>query len=117
MVRDILTDAARKGCRTGATVGKGYQDVVNDINNILSDNNISSANATITIQIASYTGNSTTPSWGTATTVSSASGFSPKPLDQLSVQVSVTASSVLWFTPVYISKPITSQTLIMLRQG
>jgi Flp pilus assembly protein TadG len=117
MVRDILTDAARKGCRTGAMAGKGYQDLVNDVNNILSDNNIASGKATITIQIASYTGTSTTPKWATPATVSSASAFTPNPLDQISVQVSVPASTVLWFTPVHISKPIVSQTLVMVKQG
>jgi Flp pilus assembly protein TadG len=117
MVRDILTDAARKGCRTGAMAGKGYQDVINDVNNILTDNSIATGNATITIQIASYTGNATTPSWGAFTTVSSASAFKPNPLDQIAVQVSVTASTVLWFSPVYISRSIVSQTLIMVKQG
>ena len=52
MVKDILTDASRKGCRTGATPKKTFQNILDDVNNILSDNHISTANATITIQTA-----------------------------------------------------------------
>jgi Flp pilus assembly protein TadG len=118
MVKDILTNAARKGCRTGVTAGKAYQDVLNDVNNILSDNNITPSNATITVQVASYTGNSTTPSWSAFTTASSGSTFTPNPLDQVLVKVSIPASTVLWFSPVYMSnKAIESETLIMVRQG
>ena len=118
MVKEILTNAARKGCRTGATVGKGYQDILDDVNNILSDNNISTGKATITVQVATYTGTSTTPSWGAFTTVTSASGFNPNALDKISVQVSIHAADVLWFSPVFMTNAtVESETLIMLRQG
>src|SRR5438309_9824553 len=99
MVKDILTNAARKGCRTGVTPGKTYQNVLDDVTNIFSDNNISSANVTITVQIAAYTGNSTTPSWGSFTTVTSNSAFTPNALDQVLVKVEVPAANVLWFSP------------------
>jgi Flp pilus assembly protein TadG len=118
MVKDILTNAARKGCRTGTTSGKGYQNVLDDVNNILSDNNLGSSNSTITVQIASYTGSSTTPSWGSFTTVTTAAAFTPQPLDQVLVKVSIPVSNVLWFSPVFMSnKAIESETLIMVRQG
>lgn len=118
MVKDILTDAARKGCRTGATPGKSYQNVLDDVNNILSDNKISTANASITVQIASYTGSGTTPSWGAFTTVTSGSTFTPSSLDQVSVTVSIPVSTVLWFSPIFLSKQgIESETMIMVRQG
>lgn len=118
MVKDILTNAARKGCRTGVTLSKNYQNILDDVNNIFSDNNVNSSNSTITVQIASYTGNSTTPSWGSFTTVSSNSAFTPKTLDQVLVKVSVPVSNVLWFSPQFMSnKAIESETMIMVRQG
>jgi Flp pilus assembly protein TadG len=117
MVKDILTNAAREGCRTGATTNKTYQNLVSDVNNILSDNNIPTTNATITVQVASYTGTSTSPSWGSFTTVT-ASSFNPSPLDQVSVKVSIPVTSVLWFAPVYMSKlAVQSESVIMVRQG
>jgi Flp pilus assembly protein TadG len=116
MVKDVLTNAARKGCRTGITLTKTYQDILNDVNNILSDNNFPAAS--ITIQVASYTGNSTTPSWGAFTTVTGSSSYKPKALDKVLVKVSVNATDVLWFAPTFMSSTsIESETMIMLRQG
>jgi Flp pilus assembly protein TadG len=118
IVKDILTNAARKGCRTGTTLGKRYQNVLDDVNSILSDNNLGSSNPTLTVQVASYTGNSTTPSWGPFTSVTSGAAFTPQPLDQILVRVSVPVSNVLWFSPVFMAnKSIESETLIMVRQG
>jgi Flp pilus assembly protein TadG len=118
IVKDTLTNAARKGCRTGVTPGKGYQDILNDVNNILTDNNIPAADATITIQVASYTGNSTTPSWGAYTTITSGSSYTPNALDKVSVQVSVPVTDVLWFSPFFTSSTaVESETMVMLRQG
>jgi Flp pilus assembly protein TadG len=118
MAKDILTNAARKSCRTAATNGKTYQNAVDDANNILTDNHISTASATITVQVATYTGNSTTPSWGAFTTVSSNAAFTPNALDKVSVKVSVPATSVLWFAPVFMpTTAVESETLILVRQG
>src|SRR5262249_40199686 len=118
MVKDLLTNAARKGCRTGVTPGKGYQDILNDVNNILTDNNIPPSDATITIQVASYTGTSTTPSWGPPTTVTGGSVFAPNALDQVSVKVSIPVTDVLWFTPFFTSSTaVESEMVVMLRQG
>jgi Flp pilus assembly protein TadG len=118
MVKDILTNAARKGCRTGASTGKTYQNAVDDVNNILSDNSISSGSATVTVQVASYTGSSTTPSWGSFTTVSSNAAFAPSALDKVSIKVAIPASSVLWFAPIFLpNTAIESETMIMVKQG
>jgi Flp pilus assembly protein TadG len=117
MVKDILTNAARKGCRTGISPTMGYSDIVADVNNVLSDNGISSAKATITIQVATYTGNSTTPSWASPATATSET-FAPNALDQISVQVSVKASDVLWFSPYFLGDSfVEAETLYMVRQG
>jgi Flp pilus assembly protein TadG len=117
MVKDILTNAARKGCRTAVTTSKTYADLQSDVNNILSDNGMTPSDATITVKVASYTGTSTTPSWGSFTTVTSSS-FSPKLMDQVSVKVSIPVAKVLWFTPTFMDKAtVKSEVLIMVRQG
>ena len=117
MVKDILTDAARKGCRTGVMPNKTYQDILNDVTNVLTDNNITASSATITVQVASYNGTSTSPSWGSPTTVTSNSSYNPNPLDEVSVKVSVPLANVLWFTPVFLPQGgIESETFTMLRQ-
>jgi Flp pilus assembly protein TadG len=117
-VKDILTNAARKGCRTGVTPGKTYQNVLDDVNDVLSDSHLSSANATITVQIAPYIWNSTTPGWGSLTTVTNDSAFTPNPLDQVLVKVAIPARDVLWFSPQFmLSKAIGSETLTMVKQG
>src|SRR5712692_7380358 len=40
IVKNILSDAARKGCRTGIRSGGNSATISNDVNSILSDNNI-----------------------------------------------------------------------------
>jgi Flp pilus assembly protein TadG len=118
MVKETLTNAARKGCRTGVTPGKTYQNLLDDVNNILTENNITASNAIITVQVAPYTGTSTTPSWGSFTTVTGASSFTPNTLDKVSVKVSIGVTNVLWFLPVFVSSgSVESETLIMLKQG
>src|SRR5262249_8800208 len=101
--KETLTNAARKGCRAGVTPGQTYQNVRDDVNNILPDNNITASNATITVQVAPYTGTSTTPSWGSFTTVTGASSYTPNTLDKVSVKVSIGVTNVLWFLPVFVS--------------
>src|SRR5215471_18457848 len=42
MVKVMLSDAARKGCRTGIQRDKGNSDIVSDCTNIMRDNNLDS---------------------------------------------------------------------------
>ena len=85
--------------------------------NIFSDNNINASNSTITVQVASYTGNTTTPTWGPFTTVSSNTTFNPQPLDKVLVKVSLPVTNVLWFSPHFMpNTAIESETLTMVRQ-
>lgn len=117
MVKDILTNAARKGCRTGVGPTMGYSDIVADVNNVLSDNGIDYSKATVTVQVASYTGTTTVPSWGPFSTETSTT-YAPNPLDQVSVTVSVNAKDVLWFSSYFLNNTaIESETLYMIRQG
>jgi Flp pilus assembly protein TadG len=101
IVKEILSDAAQKGCRTGALPGKANSDVTTDVNNILStDNSISGATTTILVN-------------GQATDVGSATTG-----DQISVKLSVPFSNVTWTTTFFMSgQTIESETVIMMKQG
>lgn len=119
MIKEILSNAARKGCSKGIIAGKTYSDITTEVNDIMTDMGINTSQVTTTIQVATYSGSGTnnTPTWGTAATVTS-STFSPSACDQISVKVSVPVTSVLWFTPVFMpSSSVESETIVMLRQG
>src|SRR5947209_5626474 len=51
MVKEVLNDAARKGCRTAIQPLMANSDVTTAVNNILTDNGISTASASLTIQV------------------------------------------------------------------
>jgi Flp pilus assembly protein TadG len=118
MVKDILTNASRKGCRTGATAFRVYDDIINDATNILNDNNLKAAKATITVQVAPYTGTSSSPSWGPFVPATDDASFTPGAMDMISVKVSLGVTDVLWFSPFFLpSTAVESETVVMLRQG
>jgi Flp pilus assembly protein TadG len=102
MVRQVLTDAARKGCRTGALPDRDNTAVTNDVNDILTDNGLKPTDATVTIQVNGVTANASTAQRN----------------DQLSVKVSIPFAKAAW-TPLFFfsSSSIESETLIMMRQG
>lgn len=119
MIKEILSNAARKGCSKGIIPGKTYSDITSEVNDIMTDMGINTSQVTTTIQVATYSGSGTnnTPTWGTAATVTSGT-FSPSASDQISVKVSVPVSSVLWFTPAFLPiSAVESETIVMLRQG
>lgn len=116
-MKDMLSNAARKGCSTGITINKTYSNITSDVNDILTDQGIDSTKATITVQVASYTGGTTTPSWGSFTTVTTAT-YAPQVLDQVQVKVSIPVTAVLWFAPQYMSQSsLESESVVMVRQG
>ena len=49
-VRQVLNDAVRKGCRTGAEPNRTTSDITADITNVLTDNNITVA-PTVTVLV------------------------------------------------------------------
>lgn len=101
MVKETLTDAARKGCRTGIAPNTSNSAVTADINAVLTNNNITAANATITISVN-----------GTVANVSTA-----KANDKISVRVSIPVSQVAWITPMFLpAAGIESETISMLSQ-
>ena len=102
MVKEILSNAARKGCNTGIKPNKTNTDIVNDVNNILADNNIDSTKATITILVRGQAYSSTNP---------------PKAQDPVSVQVSIPVSATTWGSMVILAgQQIESEAVVMMRQ-
>jgi Flp pilus assembly protein TadG len=100
MVKEMLSDAAQKGCRTGVLPAKSNTDIQNDVNNIMSDNGVSSCTITILVN-------------GVVADVSTAKRF-----DQVSVKVSVPVSQVFWTTTFFLTNQmVESETVIMMRQG
>src|SRR5262245_33224343 len=105
MVKEVLSDAARKGCRTailpvGASGGTNAV-IQSDVSAVLSANNINSSNATVTILVNGKAVDASTAQAG----------------DQISVKVSVPVSKVAWITPLFLpASAIESDTLVMMRQ-
>jgi Flp pilus assembly protein TadG len=102
MAKNILNDAARKGCRTGIQPNKANSDITTDVDNILSDNGFDPTKATVTILLN-----------GTSTDVKNAQRG-----DTISVQVSVPVSQTAWDGFFYLKgAQVESETLVMMRQS
>jgi len=98
--KEILSDAARRGARIGATPGASNATITTDVNNTLTDNSLTSASATITILVN-----------GNAVDASTA-----KQNDQISVKVAYPVSKVMIVTQVFLkSANIESETVVMMR--
>jgi Flp pilus assembly protein TadG len=103
MVGETLSNAARKGCNTGIKPNKTDADIKNDVNNILTDNNIDPTAATITILVRDQPYNPANP---------------PRQFDKVSVQVSIPVSAVYWGGTILLSgQAVQSETVVMMRQG
>jgi Flp pilus assembly protein TadG len=102
MIKEVLCDAARKGCRTGIYPNRANSDITADVNDILSNNGLDSTSATITIQVN-----------GSQVDASTA-----KQNDQISVKVAMPLTKVGWL-PLFFDSGITvsSETVVMMRQG
>jgi Flp pilus assembly protein TadG len=101
MVKQLLNDAARKACRTGIQPQKANTDVIAEVNNILSDNGVPAADATITIQV-----NGATVDCSTA-----------KQNDKVSVKVAIPTSDTFWAGEYFLkSTSIESDSIAMMRQ-
>src|SRR5205807_1985515 len=101
MVKDTLTDAARKGCRTGILPNAVNSAVTSDINAVLTNNNITANSASIQILVNDK-----------AADVSTA-----KSSDKISVRVSIPVSQVAWITPMFLpATDIESETVVMMSQ-
>jgi Flp pilus assembly protein TadG len=104
MVRQILSEAARKGCRTAVLPSGNNASITQDVNDLLSINNLSTTSPplTITVKVNGVTADASTA----------------KQNDQISVKVSIPFSAVSWTKPIILTNSnIESVTLVMLRQG
>jgi Flp pilus assembly protein TadG len=101
MVKQMLNDAARRACRVAIQPQKANSDVTSEINNILSDNGIPSADATITVQVNGVTADCSTA----------------KQNDKVSVKVAIPTSDTFWISTHWLSSTsIMSDSVTMLRQ-
>ena len=99
-VKEFLSDASQKGCRTGALPGKTNTDIQNDVADIMKDSNVTGYSVTVLVN-------------GVAGDVASAQRF-----DQVSVKVSVPTSQVFWMTTfILTASSVESETVVMMRQG
>jgi Flp pilus assembly protein TadG len=111
MVKQMLTGAARKGCRTGILSPYGNNDIINDVTNVMRDNGL---NSTLF----------NPPSVGSVNiTVTDPSGNTlPDALDAptgsvVSVQVVVPISSVKWVSSYFLTNTMAeSDTIVMMKQ-
>ncbi len=111
MVRQILTGAARKGCRTGIIHQYGNSNIISDATNVMQDNGfdttlfspptIGSINITVT-----------DPS---GTVLSDALDATPG--STVSVQVVIPTSSVNWVSSYFMTNSmVESDTVVMMKQ-
>jgi Flp pilus assembly protein TadG len=112
MVKVILSDAARKGCRTGIQRDKGNADITADCTNVMQDNNFSSSQFNpsggvggITILVTDPNGNVL------AESLDAPSGSS------VSVQVAIPVSSTTWVPNLFLRNGwMESETVVMMKQ-
>jgi Flp pilus assembly protein TadG len=111
MVKQMLTGAARKGCRTGIIYQYGNTDITKDVTNIMTDNGLDSTKfnpptiGAITITV-------TDPSGKTL-----ADALDAPPGSMVSVQVSIPVSSVQWVSSYFLpSSVFESDFIVMMKQ-
>jgi Flp pilus assembly protein TadG len=120
MAKETLSNAARKGCRTGIQRDKSSTDAYNDALNIMTDNNYGSTlfnpqspgGTTTGTIIGTITMTVTDPGGNTLTDALNAPSGS-----SVSVQVGIPASSVNWVTSFFLQNAmIESETVVMMKQ-
>ncbi|HEV3119825.1 MAG TPA: TadE/TadG family type IV pilus assembly protein [Gemmataceae bacterium] len=112
MVKTILSDAARKACRTGIQRDKGNSDIVADATNVMTDNGFGSSLfspgsiGSVNITVTDPSGNVL------AESLDAPSG------SVVSVQVCIPVSSTAWVAPFYLGSGSTleSETVVMMKQ-
>jgi Flp pilus assembly protein TadG len=112
MVKQILDDAARKGCRTGIIHQYGNSDIINDVTNVMQDNGFSTNQfnpqnniGAINIIVTDPNGNVLSDS------------LDAQPGTTVSVQVVIPAASVNWVSSVFLTNSMfISETIVMMKQ-
>jgi len=112
MVKSILSDAARKACRTGIERDKQNSDIVSEAKNIMTDNgftgsqfnppSVGAINIVVTDPNGVVLGDSLDAPSGSI----------------VSVQVAIPVSSTAWVAPFYLGTGATleSETIVMMKQ-
>lgn len=111
MVKQTLTGAARKGCRTGIVQAFGNADIINDATNVMRDNGFTSSQfnpgSVCAINIAV-----TDPNGNTLSDAMNAPSGST-----VSVQVVIPASSVNWVSSYFLTQSmVESDLVVMMKQ-
>jgi hypothetical protein len=111
MVKVTLSDAARKGCRTGIQRDKANADIVTDCTNIMTDNGFDSSKfspgskGNIIITVTDPNGNSLSDC------LDAPSG------SKVSVQVTIPVSSTTWVPQMFLPNgSLESETVVMMKQ-
>jgi Flp pilus assembly protein TadG len=111
MVKQTLTAAARKGCRTGIIYQYGNNDIINDVTNVMRDNGFDNTLfnpptvGSITITVTAPDG----------TTLSDA--LDAPSGSVVSVQVAIPVSSVQWVSSYFLpSDTFESDMMVMMKQ-
>jgi Flp pilus assembly protein TadG len=111
MVREILTGAARKGCRTGIIHQYGNSDIINDVTNAMQDNGFNTtlfnppSIGQINITVTDPNGNVLTDA------------LDATPGSTVSVQVVIPTTSVNWLTSYFLtSSMVESDSVVMMKQ-
>ncbi len=111
MVRQILTGAARKGCRTGILHQYGSSNIISDVTDVMRDNGFTSSQfnpptvGTITITVTDPYGNTLSDA------LDAPSGST------VSVQVAIPATSVNWVSYYYLKQNmVESDLVVMMKQ-
>lgn len=108
MARQILTGAARKGCRTGIVQGFGNQDIINDAVNVMQDNGFGTTQFNpntvgyITITVTDPNGNILTDA------MNAPSG------SEISVRVAIPTTSVNWVSYIFLTKAMMESDLVVM---
>jgi Flp pilus assembly protein TadG len=101
MVNQVLSDAARSGCRVGCQSGKTNQDILDEVKLVLEDNNIPYDAKNVSILVMDKAGDVKNARRG----------------DRVSVTVSVPVNKIYWTSAVFLSDKTTlTETIVMMRQ-
>ena len=99
-VKEVLTDAVRRGGRNAALPSTSSAAIQSDVQSVLSKNNITSADATVTITVNGASVDASTAKTG----------------DQIAVKVSIPVSKVTIITPLFLpGQSLKSETLVVTR--
>ncbi len=99
-VKNYLTDTARSGGRLAIQPGTSNADITSNINSILTNDGINSADATITVQVNGATTDARNAIRG----------------DKISLKISVPINKINWVSPLFFpTTAVESEMLVMMR--